>query len=484
MNRKSNPLSDRKRLGGYSILFVSLALAAAGLLVLAFDALENRYALKIDTSFNAITTKSAETDKVLNELDSDVHVYALFTPGEEDQVLIAILERYAAASRHFTFSVENLLQNPALIRNISSSLDDSTVTNDCLIIHGKQNDRTRILNMTDYITQAYDAQSGMFYVSGLNYEQRISEALLYVTAPDVPSIQLLGGHGELSREDIAAMENLLLNYNYALNPVDLLRGDELDASSPLMILSPVKDLTEDQLSKIDAFARAGGSLFITADFSMHEELPNFDSLYRSYGFIRKKGLVVAQEEEKESYYPSSPAVLMPYMEMAEPTATLITNKQTTLVLAGSAAFEEPQNINNLLVNYVLLRSGNAYLRDTSDQSNDIARRDTDETGTFPLALTAERSFDDGTRSKAFIIGNSSVFTDSWLYQNTYSSEFLLNLVSYLSPASRISLSIQPKTVIRPPLRVANPLLNGIAVAVLPVLMFSTALIVLLPRRRR
>lgn len=67
-----------------------------------------------------------------------------------------------AALASFTFSVENLLQNPALIHNISSSLDDSTVTNDCLIIHGRQKDRTRILNMTDYITQAYDAQSGMF----------------------------------------------------------------------------------------------------------------------------------------------------------------------------------------------------------------------------------------------------------------------------------------------------------------------------------
>ena len=32
--------------------------------------------------------------------------------------------------------------------------------------------------------------------------------------------------------------------------------------------------------------------------------------------------------------------------------------------------------------------------------------------------------------------------------------------------------------------IANPLLNGIAVALLPVLMFSAALIVLLPRRRR
>ena len=83
-------LSDRRRLGGYSILLVTLAVAVAGLLVLAIDSLESRYALRIDNSFNDITTKSAQTDQVLNELESDVHVYAFFTPGEEDQALTAI----------------------------------------------------------------------------------------------------------------------------------------------------------------------------------------------------------------------------------------------------------------------------------------------------------------------------------------------------------------------------------------------------------
>lgn len=476
-------VSDKRKLSGYAFVLLTLAIVTSGILVLAFDALESRYAFKIDNSFNAITTKSAETDKILSELESDVHVYALFSPGEEDQALVAILERYAASSEHFTFSIENLLQNPALIHNISSNLDDSSVTNDCLIIHGKQQDRTRILNMIDYITQAYDSDSGVFYVSGLNYEQRLSEAIIYVTAPEIPSLQLLSGHGELSRENINPMEDLLLSYNYAIETVDLLRGDELNPGSPLMILSPTKDLTKDQLDTIDNFVRQGGSLFITTDFAIYDDLPYFESLFRSYGFIKQKGLVVAQEEEKESYL-NSPVVLIPYMEMSEPTAALITQNQSTVVLAGASAFEEPQNVDSLLLNYVLLRSGNAYLRDTSDQSNDIIRKSTDPIGTFPLALTAERSFDDGSRSKAFIIGNSSVFTDNWLYQNTYSAEFLLGLISYLSPSAPISLSIQPKAAIRPPMRISNVTLNNIALVLLPIMVICTALIVLLPRKRR
>lgn len=477
-------LSDRKKLGSISLLFFITATITAGLLILAFDALEARYALKIDNSFNAITTKSEETERVLNELESDVHVYALFTPGEEDQTLISILERYAASSDHFSFSVENLIQNPALVHQISSSLDDNSVTNDCLIVHGKKYDRTRVLTLFDYIVQAYDPDSGTFYIDGLNYEQRLSESIVYVTAPEVPSIQLLTGHGELSLEEISAMEELLLGYNYALTSIDLLGGDELDSGSPLMILSPAKDLTTDQLQKIDTFVKDGGSIFISVDFTLYDDLPNFESLYRSFGFIRKKGLVVAQEDDDESYYYSSPAVLIPYMEMAEPTALLIEHKQTMLILAGSSAFEEPQRTDSLLTNYVLLRSGKAYLRDTSDESNDITQRETDQRGTFPLALTAERAFDDGTRSKAFIIGNSSVFTDSWLYQNTYSAEFLLSMIGYLSPSSPIKLSIQAKDAIRPPLHVVNPLYNWIAIVILPFSVIAAALIVLLPRRRR
>ncbi len=480
---KKFSLSDKGKLGGVSVISVTLVLAAAMLLVAGFDALENRFALRIDHSFNGVTTTGQETERILRDLDSDVHVYALFSPGQEDETLISILDRYAAASPHFSYSLENLAKNPTLVRSISSSLDDASVSNDCLIVYGKASDRSRILNMTDYLSQSYDMENGSYYVSGLDYERRLSEAILFVTAPEVPAIQLLSGHGELTEDTLTPMKEMLESYNYSIRSVDLLRGDSLQTDSPLMILSPIKDLSEAQLRQVDAFARAGGSLFITMDFSLADELPNFNSLLLNYGFVPRKGLVVADQEEVESYY-SSPAVLLPYMEVAEVTASLIAQKQTTLILAGAMSFEEPPTNDSFLSVNVLLRSGKAYLRDTADNADDISQKATDPTGTFPLALSAERAFDDGTRSKAFIIGNSSVFTDSWLYQNTYSGEFLLSLVSYLSTSSPVSLSIQPKAAVRAPLRMDSPAVNYTVLILLPMAVIAAGILVLVPRRRR
>lgn len=190
------------------------------------------------------------------------------------------------------------------------------------------------------------------------------------------------------------------------------------------------------------------------------------------------------KEETESYY-TSPAVLMPYFEMTEPTASMIEDKQTTLILAGSTAFNDPGlSQQNNLTQYVVLRSGNAYLRDTSDGSSDIEQTPIDETGTFPLALISERLHSDGIRSKTFVIGNVTVFTDNWLYQNTYSADFLLNLVQYLSPTKAVNLIISPKAAIREPLRVSNYPLNYLILIIFPLTVCFTALAVLLPRRKR
>ena len=474
---------SRRKIGVYSFVSLLAVVILAGLIVTAIDALEKKYALKVDNSFNAITSKSIETDQVLSILENDVHVYALFTPGQEDMALLGLLERYAASSKRFTFSIENLLQNPALIHQISNSLDDAAVSTDCLIVHGKHKDRTRILNVTDYIAQGYDMPSGQFYVDGLRYEQSLTEAILYVTSADLASIQVLSGHGELSREEISNMSSLLAKYNYAVTEVQLLNGDSLNPDELLMILSPGKDLTDKQLREIDDFCHAGGALFIALDFTVYEPMPNFEALLRSFGFRQKKGLVVAMKEETESYY-GSPAVLMPYLELAEPTAAMIDNKQTTVILAGSTAFYEPEKDQQNTVQYVILRSGSAYLRDTSDLADNIEQKETDETGTFPLAVSSERIYQDGSRSKAFIIGNATVFTDGWLYQNTYSAELLLNMVQYLSPIKATNLSIAPKEAIRTPLRINNFLLNHLLLIMLPLSVCFAALIVLLPRRKR
>ena len=187
MKKRMSPsfLSKRGKLGAFSFLAMLAVLVIAGLSIAASDKLENKYALRIDNSFNSVTSKSLQTEQILSNLETNVHVYALFTPGQEDKALIGLLERYAAASQHFSFSIENLLANPTLIHHISSNLDDAAVSTDCLIVYGKEMDRTRILNVRDYITQGYDMQSGQFYVSGLSYEQSLTEAVMFVTADQI-----------------------------------------------------------------------------------------------------------------------------------------------------------------------------------------------------------------------------------------------------------------------------------------------------------
>lgn len=476
-------LSQNKlRQGSASLIRMMLAVLLALLLSLGAQSLENRYALRYDFSFNGVTTQSEESKKVLDALTSKVHVYALFTPGQEDQALIGLLERFQAYSEQFSFSLENLAQNPGLAGTISSSLADAQVSSDSLIVYCPETDRARVLNGTDYITQSYDTNSGSYYVSGMTYEKSLSEALVFVSTKQLPVLQVLSGHGELSPDETAALEDLLVKYNYGLNRLALLRGDALDPAFPLLILSPQKDLSLAETKTIDAFCREGGPLLITRDYSSGLRLPNFDALLRGYGFEAREGMVIAHENAAGSFFESR-AVLMPYMESTQATLGMLAAGQTALILAGSIAFQEPPPEDDSLSTQVVLRSGNAYLRQLDDQASGIDIQPGDPSAVFPLALLADRTFENGTHSRAFIIGNSSVFTDSWLQGNTYSGEFLLNIVNYLDPGEPIRLAITPKNAIRPPMSVASPWLVSLMLLALPMMVLMIALVVL-PRRKR
>ena len=473
---------SKLRQGSASLMQMVLSILLAMLLSLGAQALESRFALRYDFSFNGVTTQSEESKKVLDALKRKVHVYALFTPGQEDQALIGLLERFQAYSKNFSFSLENLAQNPGLAGMISSSLTDAQVSSDSLIVYCRETDRARVLNGIDYIAQSYDANSGSYYVSGVTYEKSLSEALVFVSTEQLPVLQVLSGHGELSPDETTALEGLLVKYNYAFIRLELLRGDALDPAYPLLILSPEKDLSQAETKTIDAYCQAGGSMLITRDYSRDLRLPNFDALLRGYGFETQEGMVIAHEDSSGSYFESR-AVLMPYMQNTQATLGMMAAGQTALILAGSIAFREPPPADDRLTTQVVLRSGNAYLRQLDDQTSGIDIQPGDPSAVFPLALLADKTFENGMHSRAFIIGNSSVFTDSWLQGNTYSGEFLLNIVNYLDPGDPINLVIPPKNAIRPPMTIASPWLVSLVLVSLPATVLVFALVVL-PRRKR
>lgn len=474
----------KARLNSFLIpLAIALCVILAVSLILAADHLERKHALRLDLSYNRITTQSEITNQVLSGLAHPVHAYALFTPGSEDEALIGILTRMASKSPLFTYSVDSLVRNPLLAHRISSELKDQAVSADSLLIVCDETKRSRVLDITDYVRQSFDSASQSYYISGFQYEKKIAEALVYVTTGHVPQVQILEGHGELAGEQTAALESLLKENNYQAVRLNLMRGEKLDPAHPLLILSPQKDLMASELSAVEAFSRQGGSFIITSDYGDPDVLPNFDALFRSFGFEKIPGMVVADEEDTASYM-NSPIYLIPYMAQTDITMDLVASGSTTLLLPGARAFETPEaeTLNPLVT--PVLTSGLAYIKDVKKPGATLLPESGDRQGSFSLALHSSLAHPDGTRSQALILGNSGMLTDSWLYENTYCREFLLEALSSLSPGKAIDLDIAPKDAAHPQMQIPSMALPLLAIIAAPVLVLIAGGIVLLRRRRR
>ena len=475
--------NNRKlRCGGFSAALTAGVVVCMILAVALADGLESRYALQVDCSFNGETTQCATTNAVLSQLEKDVHVYAVIPEEGENATLLSLLERYAAASSHVSYSKESLLKNPVLLAQFSDAIGENEVSTDCMIVSCPETGRTRVLGENDYYTYSYNLEGGYFEEAGFTYEKSLTEAILYVSQDTLPTLQILSGHGELGAGDTANMESVLVSANYLVKRVNLLSGDTLDPESPLMILSPRYDFSQAELTKLMDFARAGGDFFIVSQYSDPTGLENYEALLRSYGVRAYPGLVIAKETNPDSYYADLPVYLMPYMQETAATLPLLNAGKDILLLGGARAFHLPEEEIQGVTVLPVLMTGDAYIRNYEDGVSLSDQQETDEEGAFPLALWADKMFEDGTVSHAFALGNMSLFEDYWVQNNTDSTAFLLQMVRSLQGKDPVNLNILPKNALRDSLSLGSLTPAVIVIVLLPLLVLLGAALVLLPRK--
>lgn len=475
--------NNRKlRCGGFSVLLTAAAVILVLLIAALADVLEKRYALQADLSFNAATTQGEVTDAVLSQLDKDVRIYALTPAAGGDKTLLSLLDRYAAATPHVVWTEESLVRSPAFATAYRDSAGERQVTEECVIVHCDETGRTRILNEDDYYVYSYDVEAGAFSAAGYTYEKSLTEAVLYVSRDELPCVQILFGHGEVTEEDAAPLRETLAAGGFESRMVNLNAGDALDPEGVLMILSPRFDLTEEDLEKISAFSDQGGDLFIVSQYSDPLDMENYNALLRSWGVSCRPGLAIAKESARDSYYNGLPVYLLPYMQDTQMTRPLLEAGKDILLLGGARAFrpESPSPGNVSL--FPVLLTGDAFIRNYQDGASLSEQQPGDEEGVFPLALWADRIEDSGKVSHLFIIGNLTVFTDEWVKNNTDASAFLLQAVRTLQGGETLNLNILPKNALREGLTVKSLTAPVIVIALLPLLVILAAALVLWPRR--
>lgn len=78
---------------------------------------------------------------------------------------------------------------------------------------------------------------------------------------------VLQGHGELTPDALELLLSFLESNGYDHVTVDLSAEGALTDVALLLIASPQKDFSDTELEEINEFAKEGGSLFITRDYT-------------------------------------------------------------------------------------------------------------------------------------------------------------------------------------------------------------------------
>lgn len=474
----------RKHIWGTGLGIIILLIALAGINI-GISRLEKRNGWRKDYSFNGITTQSETTLKVLAELPYSVHIYALFSHGQEDAPLMELLDRYAANSDLISWEQVDPALNPILISRFSQGT--ASVSSDSMIVYCEETNHWRILSPSDFISLSMDAETGTYNYAGYTYERAITSALVYVTQKDIPEIVILQGHGELDGEILNTFDRFLTENHYEVSYHKLL--DENYEPSPedtIVLFSPMRDLNQNELDKLIQFADQGGSFLITCDYTDPvEEMSNYASLLRAYGCIPRKGIVIADREDRNSYYNNIRIDLIPKMNSTDVTMDLVASGADTILMPGSRAFETPGDTDRNLMAFSVLESGEtSYLKQLSAGMTSMEKEAGDETGPFTLAIQAQRVTKGGYVSKAFICGCSGMMTEEQIYAMTDVQQFVLRIMEYLTGKSSSNLDIMARNAVRPGLTARGNGAGSVIVTVLPLSVLLIGVSVLFRRKQR
>ncbi len=473
------------KLKGYAALLLALLLTAMTLLNIGAALLEKRTGARLDLSFNRITSYGEDTGAVLAALNHPVQIYAVYRKGEEDAPLLELLDRYAAATPYITWQQTDPSLNPALIQRFST--DSRTVTTDQLIVYGPDADRWRVLGAEDFVSLSMDEQGESYTAAGWTYEESLTRAIVYVTRETIPQVCIAQGHGELDREACSAFQSLLEANQYDVVYAEMTAdGWSWDPGSLLVFFSPLRDLTEEELDRVAAFAAAGGSFLFACDYSDPlSEMQHYAALLRSYGILPMDGIVVADRDEPETYDQQVRIRLVPELLSTDLTMDLLAAGMNHLILPGARAFDEAEETDRNLIIQPVLRSGeNAYLKQLTAQTTSMERTQEDPQGPFTLALEARRVTEEGYVSRAFAVGCSALLTENRLWTMTDSQPLILRVMEFLLQLDASGLHTMARDGLRPGLRGDSLTVGSIVVTALPAAVLAAALIVLVPRKRR
>ena len=285
------------------------AMIAAGLYVL-----EDRAKVVWDLTPDTLTELSEGTLQTLNHLEERVHLHLVFK-AETESALRWMLETLASSyerTGHAAVDVIDPVTEPGRIRGYAES--GRSIAEGSVIVTNE--DESRFVVIPAGELYAYQmGMDGSYAITGLSAEQKMTGAIRTVTGGERRQVWFLTGHDEAGMDACTLLQSRLADENYGVGETTLLSG-EAQPGDILLMLSPARDLTQEEADGLWRFLMSGGRLLLACDASLVlAQMPRIADVARRVSLSFEDGIVV-EDERQTGYWMNSPLYLMPAINHA------------------------------------------------------------------------------------------------------------------------------------------------------------------------
>lgn len=375
---------NRKALknGGYSVLLSVIVIAVVVVINLIAGQIPSKYT-QVDISTGKLYTIGDETKNLLKNLEEDITIYHIVQPGNEDSNVEKLLQQYEEGSSHI--KVEK--KDPVVSPEFTSTYTEESVSDNSLIIVGKN--RNKVVSGSNIYETEIDYYTYQESITGFDGEGQITSAISYVISDELPILYCLEGHGEISlpSELIERIEKA----NVELQSLSLLTKDEIpEDAAGLLLNSPEKDYSKEEVRKITEYLKNGGKAMIITDY-VGQDMPNYRSILEEYGIQVTDGIVIESDKNK---YVQQPYYLVPDINASEVTNGM-TGGSSYVLMTGCLGFSVADDVRDTLnISQILTTSDSAFIKTNPENMKSYDKEDGDVDGPCTVGVVISEEVTD------------------------------------------------------------------------------------------
>lgn len=441
-------INRRTKYGTVATVTTILVTAIIILVNVVFSVLTNRFQWVSDMTVGDMYQISDESIEYLKSVDKKVEIFVL--AGEEyfkdnkefgDYLPQAaeVLNQYNRHSSNISLKYVDIIKDPTF----QMGYPELDLQFGQILI--KADKRTKVIDASD-LFNFQTQQNGYTGIASSKAEQTMTSAIMSVTSDKTLQISMLGG---FEGTDTASFSNILGTNNYTLIEQNILT-DEIDTASDIVILAGIKrDLSKEEISKIDKFLDNDGKLGKTVFYlapAPGTETPNLDAFLKDWGLSVEQE-VIYETDSRRLLSTSSPFIYLTNVNQSDFTETYDSS--------GYIGYANARPINTLFENSsgrttkVLMsvpETAKAFDPSTiTEESNpeDLIERN----GPFNVMAMGTKSISLGSeigKSNVIVSGSAESISESFLSTSTFSNtEYYTNMFNTLYDIDS-SIIIAPK----------------------------------------